>query len=184
MTTHTTTTTTVQPTVSTTVTITTAAVGTVHGPTTTQLAVPTFSVLVVGGDKNGLFFYNDDDDYSPARLVDYVDESYATTFSTNINGQLIIDSGSDAGDYAVQDEDEDADAPYIVYASNTGDLTTANSVSISCSLIQNTDGTCPLSCLGEDGGSVSYDCGAFWRLAPTVPDNGCYVFTPYAVGGM
>lgn len=141
---------------------------------------------MVGGDRNGFFFF-DGYSYDPSKIDVTVRETSATTFSTNINGQLIIDSGLDAGDYAVEDEGEDTGDPYLVYASNTGDLTTANEAAISCSLIQNTDGTCPLSCVSEDGGSISYECGVYWRLGPSLPTDpflGCNAFTPYAVGGI
>jgi hypothetical protein len=148
--------------------------------TTTIFALPTFSVMVGSGINEGGFF-RPDTNTNPALITDYLPQGNAGTFSLT-GDQLIIASGTYTGRTIVQAPTINNQDPDLTYVSGTLDasLTTP----LSCSVSQNADGRCPLTCVNFAGDNQSFDCGSYWRVGKPSDINtgGCWFYTPYVVG--
>ena len=165
-----------------TATITENVQATVTGTTTTVFAVPTFSVVVDSGINRGGWF-GTQIDVSPIRIADFRNQANAAAW-TLVGGQMVLASGPQTGREAVQAPTRDAQDPDLVYVAGTGGLTPAESTSLVCSISQRADGTCPVSCINFAGDNQSFDCGSYWRVGKPsdASANGCWFFTPLAVG--
>lgn len=136
--------------------------------------------MVKGGDNDGNWFTVTDDQYHGIADTQ-ASESSASAFTITGTGQLLVSQGNIVVGLSDPLEIDDGGQSYYYYiiAPNPG-ADSAATTQLQCTIAQNSDGSCPLNCVGIDGGITNYDCGATWHLSRSV-EQYCYGFTPYVV---
>jgi hypothetical protein len=109
---------------------------------------------------------------------------YAVANWTLAGDRLFFVGGAYAGHTIVEAPSEQASYPEQVYVSGTDASTSSltSSTTLSCSITQNPDGTCPLTCTNALGGSSSFTCypSAQWQVGASAAP-GCQQFTPVVI---
>ncbi|KAM0550664.1 hypothetical protein ACHAPJ_008727 [Fusarium lateritium] len=149
---------------------------TIYTSTTTVFAVPEFNIYAVGGHHDGYPMRGRMDSAQQVAMDNRKDEPLLE-FSIGSNNTLKVLNGEIAGTIGRSDLGPHAEDHDVKFGKRDNDLP-----GISCKVTRDSDGTCPMTCQGQQG-SLSYDCGVHWRLGEDADVKDCQgsAFTPYAV---
>lgn len=127
--------------------------------------------------------------YKPLPPTVSVGAFYSERYQFNIlaNGSFVLVSNpynaTDNGRIAYQNPTNyfDSDDVFLEFPADVAQ-NGPNSGPVTCSISANSDGTCPLSCVGPTGNTVMYDCKLDWHLGAKVNSGfGCAADVDYVV---
>ncbi|KAJ4254532.1 hypothetical protein NW762_010131 [Fusarium torreyae] len=155
---------------------TVAETQTIYTSTKTIFAVPEFNIYAVGDHHDWRPMRGRMDSYKLVAMDNHPEEP-VLNFSIGCNNTLKVLNGESPGTIGRSDRGPRAKDHDVKFGKYDNDLP-----GISCKVIRNSDGTCPMTCQGQQG-SLSYDCGVHWRLGEDADVKECQgsAFTPHAV---